>query len=404
MLGGMSVEVRSCTSEEELVEAFRTVEVAFGEEPSEADIERSKKTMPVDRALVAVEDGRFVGVAAAWPFSMTVPGGELPCPGVTWVGVLPTHRRRGVLTAMMRFQLDDIHARGEPLAALWASESLIYGRFGYGIAAPVHELDAVKSRFAFRDDPGPVGSLRMVTREEAAELVPPVYERIRAQRGGMLSRSTTWWWESRLYVGPGPPGTGQRFFVVYEQDGEPEGYAFYRLRNKWENGTPQGSVMVVEALGATPTATRELWRFLFGIDLTERVESNIVDPASGLWLGVADPRRLGIKLGDGVWLRLVDVEAALAARSWASDDSLVLEVRDAFCPWNEGRYRTGEGRVDAEPDLVLSAADLASAYLGGVDVFALAAAGRVEERTSGAVARADALFRTSLPPFCPEVF
>jgi len=405
----MAVAIRPCADEDELAEAYRTVQAVFGEDSNEGDLERAKATMPVDRALVAVDGGRFVGVAAAVPYSVTIPGGELPCPGVTWVGVLPTHRRRGVLTAMMRFQLDDIHERGEPLAALWASESLIYGRFGYGISAPIHELDAFKSRFAFRDDPGPVGSLRMVTREEAAELFPPVYERLRAQRAGMLSRSQTWWWEQRLYVGPGPPGTGPRSFVVYERDGRPEGYAFYRIRNKWDEGAPQGSVAVVEALGETPTATRELWRYLFSIDLTERVEAQILDPASGLWLGVADPRRLRIKLGDGLWLRLVDVEAALRARSWASDDSLVLEVHDSFCPWNEGRYRTGEGRVDAQqkdapPDLVLSAADLASAYLGGVDVFALAAAGRIEERTAGAVARADALFRTSLPPFCPEVF
>jgi predicted acetyltransferase len=304
----------------------------------------------------------------------------------------------------MRFQLDDIHARGEPLAALWASESLIYGRFGYGMSAPAYQMNAFKSRFALRDDPGPSGSLRLVTREEAAELFPPVYERIRAQRAGMLSRTKTWWWEQQLYVGAGRPGTGPKFFVVYESDGRPEGYAFYRIRDKWDDGVPQNSVVVIEALGETPTATRELWRYLFNIDLTEYVTAHILDPASGLWLGVTDPRRLRLTLGDGLWLRLVDVDAALRARSWPSDNSLVLEVRDAFCPWNDGRYRTGEGRVEAEPDIVLSAADLGSAYLGGVDVFALAAAGRIEERTAGAVARADALFRTALPPFCPEVF
>lgn len=400
----MTVEIRPCADEGELVDAFRIVYATFGEGAEDADIERAKATMPVDRALVAVDGGRIVGVAAAWPCAMTVPGGELPCPGVTWVGVLPTHRRQGVLTALMRFQLDDLHERGEPLAALWASESLIYGRYGYGISAPVYELDALRSHFAFRDDPGPVGSLRIVTREEAAELFPPVYERIRARRTGLLSRSKTWWWEQRLYVGPGPPGMGPRFFVVYEHDGRPEGYAFYRVREKWDKGVPQGSVVVIEALGETAAATREVWRYLFGIDLIERVEAQMLDPASGLWLGVADPRRLRLKLGDGLWLRLVDVEAALGARSWASDDSLVLGVRDSFCPWNEGRYRTGEGRVDGEPDLVLAAADLASAYLGGVDMYALAAAGRIEERTTGAVARADTLFRTPLPPFCPEEF
>jgi predicted acetyltransferase len=401
----MPVEVRRCSDEDELVSLLTTLYAVFGDAPHEDDAERAKATMPVDRAVVALEDGRVVGVAGAWQFSITVPGGaELACGGVTWVVVVPTHRRRGVLRQMMRFQLDDLHERGEPLAALWASESLIYGRFGYGMSAPVHELKAFKSRFAFRDDPGPTGSLRMVTREEALELFPLVYERVRAARAGMLSRTPVWWREMSLHTRPGPSGTGPRAYVVYERDGHPEGYAIYRLRNKWEEGTPQGTVLVVEALGESPTATRELWRFLFNVDLTERVEAPFLDPAPALWLGVADPRRLQLGLQDGLWLRLVDVDAALRARSWARDDAVVLEVRDAFCPWNDGRYRTGEGRVDAEPDLVLDAADLASAYLGGVDVYALAAAGRVEERTAGAVARADALFRTPLPPFCPEVF
>ena len=400
----MPVDIRPCGDEDELVRALRTVTAAFGEEPSDADVERAKTTMPVDRVHVAVEGGRLVGVTAAWPFSITVPGGELPCPGVTWVGVLPTHRRRGVATALMRAQIDDFRERGEPLAALWASESLIYERFGYGLAAPIYKLNATKARFAFRDDPGRVGAVRMVTREEASELFPPVYERVRARRAGMLSRSKVWWWESRLYVGPGPTGSGPRFFVVYEREGRSEGYAIYRQRSKWEHEIPEGSVLVVEAVGETLTATRELWRFLFEIDLTERVEAEMIDPAGGLFLAVADPRRLQLTLSDGLWLRLVDVGAALVARSWAADDSVVLEVHDRFCPWNDGRYRTGEGRIDEEPDIVLSAADLAAAYLGGIDVHALAAAGRVEERSEGAVARAAALFRTPLPPFCPETF
>jgi predicted acetyltransferase len=360
--------------------------------------------MPVDRVHVAVERGRFVGVAAAYAFSMTIPGGELPAGGVTWVAVLPTHRRQGVATGLMRHQLDDLRDRGEPLAILWAAESLIYGRFGYGIAAPVHELKALKSRFAFRDDPGPVGSTRLVSRDEAAELFPPVYERVRTTRPGMLSRSPAYWYEHRLYSGPGPAGTSPRFFVVYELDGVPEGYATYRLRDKWDDGMPNGAVIVVEALGTSLVATREIWRYLFGIDLREHVECNFLDPALTLYLGVADPRPLRVRLTDGLWLRLVDLAAALRARAWGADDSLVLEVRDVFCPWNEGRYRTDGTRCDADPDLVLAAGDLASAYLGGVDVHALAAAGRIEERKSGAVARAAAMFRTPLPPYCPEVF
>jgi predicted acetyltransferase len=400
----MPIDVRACTDEEQLISSLRTVEAAFGGEPEHADIERAKKTMPVDRALIAWDGETIAGTAASFPFSMTIPGGELPCAGVTWVGVLPTHRRRGALRAMMRFQFDDFRKRGEPIAALWASESVIYGRFGYGIAAPVHEMKAFKTNFAFRDDPEPVGSVRIITRDEARQLYPPVYERVRARRAGMIARDDNWWWEVRLGIWPGPAGAGQRIYVVYERDGAAEGYAFYRVRQKWEESVPQGTVHAIEVTGETHAATRELWRFLFSIDLTTRVESDIVDPAAGLWLGVADPRRLRLGLSDGVWIRLVDVEAALAARTWPRDDGLVVEVRDELCEWNDGRYRLGEGRVDSKPDLVLSVADLGSLYLGGVSAYDLAHAGRLDERTDGAVARAEALFRTALPPFCPEVF
>ncbi|MDP9260597.1 MAG: GNAT family N-acetyltransferase [Actinomycetota bacterium] len=400
----MAIEFRKTADEDEVVEAFRTIMVAFGEDVEERDVERARKTMPADRVHVAVDDGKFVGVAAAYEFALTIPGGEVPAAGVTWVAVLPTHRRQGVATGLMRHQFDEFRERGEPLAILWSAEAPIYGRFGYGIAAPVHDMNAQKAGFAFRDDPGLVGATRLVTRDEATELFPPVYERVRTTRPGMLSRSTVHWYEERLYDGPGPPGTSPRFFVVFELDGVPEGYATYRPRDKWDDGIPNGAVFVVEALGASLVATREIWRYLFGIDLRERVECHYLDPALTLYLGVLDPRRLRLKLSDGLWLRFVDLEAALRARAWGADDSLVLEVRDTFCPWNDGRYRTDGTKSDADADLVLTAADLASAYLGGIDVSALAAAGRVAEQTPGAVARAAAMFRTPLPPFCPEVF
>jgi predicted acetyltransferase len=217
----------------------------------------------------------------------------------------------------------------------------------------------------------------------------------------MPARSETWWNEFRL-PDHHPPGLGPRFYALYE-DG---GYAIYRVKSEWEHGIPNATVVVVEALGATGEAEREVWRFLFSLDLATTVESELVDPSAPLFLGTRDPRRLRISLNDGLWLRLVDVDAALRARSWGSDESVVVEVRDAFCSWNDGRYRLGAdaGRCDDEPELSLDACDLASVYLGGVDVQALAAAGFVEELREGALARAARLLATPRPPFCPQIF
>ena len=385
------------------------LEAAFGSslEHEEDVLRAARATMPLDRVLTGWDGGRVVAFAAAWPFRITVPGGgELPCGGVTWVAVHPTHRRRGLARELMRRQLDDLHARGEPLAALWASESLIYGRFGYGMAAPVNTLDADRASFAFRDDPGPAGSIRLITKDEALKVLPPLYERIRVSRPGMLARTDVWWREQRLQEFWTPPGAGTRFYAVLSLDGADEGYAVYRHDGKWDGDFPAGTVNVAEALATSLRATQEIWRFLFSIDLTTKVRSGRLDPAAPLFLGVHDPRRLRMGIHDGLWLRLIDVDAALRARSWNGEDSLVTEVRDAFCPWNEGRHRLGAeaGGTEDEPDLALDVADLASLYLGGIDATRLHAAGRIEERTPGAVWRAAALLRTPLPPYCPEVF
>lgn len=403
----MSLEYRSPT-EDEFAIVLRAAAAAFGDEPKEDDIERQRRLMPVDRVLAAWSDGRPVGVTASYPFDVTIPGGQAPAAGVTWVGVLPSHRRRGVLRELMRLQLDDVHERGEPLAILWASESVIYGRFGYGMAAPATELDAERSFFALRNDPGPRGSVRLVTADEAAELFPPIYERIRGERPGMLSRTEDAWRHSRL-ADPEQwrEGAGPKFYALLELDAESAGYALYRISSKWENGTPTGEVRIVEALATTPDATAELWRFLFGIDLVTRVKSwGATDPAWPLFLMVTDPRRLHVSVSDGLWLRLVDLEAALRARTFQGEQQIVLEVADEMLPRNAGRWSVGPepGRIEAKADVALDVADLASAYLGAFSFEQLAAAGRARELRPGGLARATALFATPLPPWCPEGF
>ena len=282
---------------------------------------------------------------------MTIPGGVAPCAGITWVGVMPSHRRRGVLTELMRQQLDDLRERGEPLAALWASEPVIYGRFGYGIAAPAAAMEAEHAGFAFRDDPGPTGRARLLTKDEARELFPPIYERARVQRNGMLSRSDARWDGRVEDPEHWRDGASPKYYVLIELDGQGEAFAMYRVKSKWERGMSQSELVLVDAIATSTEATRELWRYLFGVDLIAKVSLWNYDPATPLFLMVKDARRLQLKLGDGIWLRLVDVGEALRRRSYAGDDSVVLEVTDEFCSWNEGRYRAGEtpGRPRTRP-------------------------------------------------------
>jgi predicted acetyltransferase len=394
-------------SDEERADVLRTTFAAFGEEMKDDDLERSRRLMPLDRVLAAWDGERPVGVAASYPFELTVPGGVAQAAGVSWVGVLPSHRRRGVLRELMLRQLADVHERGEPLAILWASEAAIYGRFGYGIASPETSIDAERSAFALRDDPGPRGSVRLVTAAEAAEHFPPICESRRKELPGLLARSEDWW-RHRMLADPEHwrEGASPRYYAVLEVDGTPAGYALYRVKTKWDEGTPQGELRVAEAFATSPEATAELWRFLFGVDLVTRVKAWAIDPAWPLFLMVTDPRRLHISTSEGLWLCFVDLDAALRARRFNDGDEAVLEIEDTVLPRNAGRYVIGPepGRTDAEADVALHVSDLASAYLGAFSFERLAAARRARELRPGGLARATALFATPIPPHCPEGF
>lgn len=401
----MRIEIRN-PAEAELRKAMKAAEAAFGDEQKEEDLDRHEKVMRPDRFLVAYDGAIPVGTTASVPFELTVPGGRLAAGGVTWVGVVPSHRRRGILTQMMKRQLQDLHERGEPLAILWASEAAIYGRFGYGISAPTVQLDADRSRFSLRDDPGPQGAVRLIDREEAAKLLPPIYDAVRRQVPGYTSREDLLW---DLYRLADPEhwrrGGGPKFFAVLEFDGEPVGYTLYRIKSDWEEGFSKSHVRVLETCATSAVAERELWRFLFGIDLVVRIQGRH-DPGSPLFLMVVDPRSLMLRVSEGLWLRVIDLESALTGRTYAADDSVVLEVRDELCPWNAGRWKMGSdvGRTDDDAELELDIADLATAYLGAFDFERLAAAQRVRELKPGALRRATDLFRTPRPPYCPEDF
>lgn len=391
---------------------YEAAELAFGEAVRDDDFALWTRTFEADRAIGAYDGERIVGTAGILGFELTVPGGMLPAAGVTIVGVQPTHRRRGILRRMMRLQLDAIHARGEPLAILWASEGSIYQRFGYGLAALRAGINIERDRSVYRLPHVAAGTMRFVDVDEGTRLFPAIYERERAIRPGFFDRSPEFW-EAEFFPDPEHwrRGASAAFHIVHETGGEPDGYARYRIRDEWETAGSKSALIVVELMATNPSARLDLWRYLFDVDLMARIEAWNLAVDDPLQLVVAEPRRLRMDIGDALWLRVVDVPAALAGRRYRSDGRLVLEVADEFCPWNDGRWslQVAGGIPGAEPgtsaaDVACDVTDLGAAYLGAFSFAQLAEAGRVRELEPGGVARADGLFRTDRAPWCPRVF
>jgi predicted acetyltransferase len=377
--------------------------------PDEESAERFAANLPFDRMHAAFDGDRIVGGAGAYPFELTVPGGTVGCGGVTVVGVLPTHRRRGVLTAMMRAQLEDIRDRGEPLAALWASEEVIYRRFGYGLASLSCEMGLASGYAGLREPPDERASVRLVALDEARDVIAPVYDRVRARTPGMYTRTETWW-DTRPLSDPPErrQGGGEKNVLVVELDGEAAGYALYRVHTKFESGASVGHVDVIEAMADGPVATRELWRVLLDMDWKATLKGYLLPIDHPLLHQLRYPRRMKLRVGDGLWVRLVDVGAALSARAYGGDGPLVLEVTDAFLPENAGRWRIGGGaaeRTEDRADLALDVGALGAVYLGGFTFGELVRAGVATELREGAAAVADATFLSRGPkPWCPEIF
>src|SRR6266511_3390401 len=328
----MSVRVEPCRDHEQLAAALNAISHYFGHHNTVEDAERFANWIDVERMHAAWDGVGIVGGAGAFTYELSVPGGRtVPSAGVTVVGVQPSHRRRGILTAMMREQLEDVRARGESVAWLWASESTIYTRFGYGLASLVGDVDLPRERTAFARALTPRGTIRAVETDEALELFPPIHEAVLRERPGVFRRTRAWWETRRLVDNPAwrQPGQGPLHRMVLELDGEPAAYALYRIAASFEGFVSTGSVTVTEALGATPEALAEMWRWLLEMDWTASIKASLLPLDHPLFLLLAEPRRLRCRVGDGVWVRLVDVGAALSARAYATDEPLVLDVRDA---------------------------------------------------------------------------
>jgi predicted acetyltransferase len=409
----MDYEIRPVTLDE-YPKFARTVGFAFGESVSDEEIAEWLKTTELTRTVAVFDEDAIVGTTDSLAFEMTVPGLQtLPAAGVTAVSVLPTHRRQGLLTAMMRYQINDVRERGEPLAILQASESLIYGRFGYGLATTQATYEIDPRYAAFSTCLGEDGRLRLIDRSAAASILPDVYERYRRRQPGALTRSTPWW--DRHLSDPlhHRRGASERYYVVHENgSGEVDGYASYRIKENWEHGFPQNRLMLLQLIPNNAAAYAALWRFCLGVDLVATLEADNFPVEEPLRWMLKDPRRFRLtEAGDFLWVRLVDIAAALAGRSYATEGRIVFEVEDEFCPENSGRYllegsASGSAcsRTEVQADLRLSVADLGATYLGGVGFTTLARAARVDEQTSGALQRADAMFVCEPQAWCCTPF
>jgi predicted acetyltransferase len=374
-----------------------------------------------DRTLAAFDGGTIVGGAGAFSFRMRVPGAMAAVAGVSLVAVFPSHRRQGILSALMRRQLADVNERGEAVAALFASESGIYGRYGYGRASwhAAYRLSRGEGALAPGAPADPGLRLRIAEPLSVRAELARVYDRALAKRPGLYARTAPWWDRllTDLHSDGGTPG--QPRCLLAEDDSGPRGYAVFTSRERWDEDAvlPEGVLEVSEAIATDPAATAALWRNLLSRDLTGEFHARMRPVDDPLLYLLADPRRVRSLVSDGLWIRLTDVSSALALRHYACPVDVVIEVTDQLCPHNAGRWRlaaTAQAapgsfratceRTTARADVLLPVQALGAAYLGGTKLGAIADAGLATEATQGSLAALSTALSWEPAPWCPMIF
>ena len=396
-----------------LAELTRVAHVAFGDTFKPERLEDEQLVVEYDRMIGVADGSDLVASAGVYSFDLTLPGnGIVPMAGVTWVSCLPSHRRQGILTQMMRHQLDDIASRGECLAGLGASEAVIYNQFGYGVASQFVSAKIRRSHARLRSGSSARGRMRIVWEDERPKVLAPIFDEWRRQRPGAVNRTEARWeliLRDREYE---RHGASSWFFGVHEDEsGRPDGYVGYRTKGPDDD---YRTVLVEELVAVDPEVELALWEFAFGVDLMDTVEVRVDPVDSQLPWRLADQRAYEYTLvHDHLWLRVMDAEAALSARTYSTEDSLVLEVVDPFRPDGAaaGRFRvtggpdgaTCEREKSASADITVPVEALGSAYMGTVRWTTLAAARRVDGSIE-ALRRADAMFASTPMPFCNTDF
>lgn len=389
---------------------------AFGTHPDPERIEARRPILGTGLSVGALDDGDWVGGASALVDDVVLPGGStLPAALVTMVGVLPTHRRRGVLRGLMERQLDAAAAKGLPLAALLSSESVIYGRFGYGPATWSAHLEIDTAAAAFDEQPAAPGGLHMVPKGEALEPLHDSYARCLRDRAGGVGRDRAFWQQILADPKHDRRGASQLFVMVHHDEaGTPDGAVTYRLRLDFDpvHNLADGTATIIDLFAASPEVEAVLWRAMLDVDLVQRVEARSRPLDDPIRWRLVEPRQLRTTgVTDWLWVRILDVAAALSARTYEATGTLVVEVDDPVRPSVAGRYllaaEAGHATcvpTDADPEVRLPVASLGSLLLGGVAASSLAAAHRLDAVDATTLQRADALFHTVRAPHCSTDF
>ena len=407
----MAITVRPLGVDDTSWQRFSRIDaLAFYSDDREPAPQHDSGVLEYDRALVAYDEDQAVGCASAYSLDLSVPGGSVPTAGVTWVGVVPTARRRGAMTALMRGLHDQVEAAGrEPLLALWASQGALYQRFGYGVASFSY-IATVPHHLRLAH--APHGRLDVEQLETSAdrEVTRAVYDRVRAVRPGMPHVSDVWY--DRNVADPKDDRDGSsamRTLVAIDSEG-PQGYARVRYQHDWSQGFGDGTVRVIEMVCATPEAAATLYELMLGSDIMRRTRLWNLPEDDPLLTWLDDPKQLELRRRDQLYLRLARVDG-LALRRYPVPVDAVIAVRDAFQPANEGRWElAGDAsaatctRTTRDPDVTVDVSVLGATYLGSCSWGRLALAGQVEEHRSGAVAALDAAFRWPTAGWCPFVF
>ncbi len=377
--------------------------------------------LELGRTLAAFDGDTIVGGTGVFSFRMRVPGAMAPVAGVSLVAVLPSHRRQGILSALMRRQLADVSERGEAMAVLFASESGIYGRYGYGRASwhAAYRLERGEGALAPGAPADPGLRLRVAEPLSARAELAKVYDLALAERPGLYARTEPWW--DRLLTDlHSEDGASQQIrCVLAEDDSGPRAYAVFTSTERWDEdaGLPRGVLEVSEAIATDPAATAALWDNLLSRDLVSEFHARMRPVDDPLLYLLADPRRIRSVVSDGLWVRLVDVGRALAQRHYASPVDVVIEVADELCPHNAGRWRLAAQvgvapagfratceRTTATADVVLPVWAVGAAYLGGTGLKAMATAGLITEVTPGSLAALSTAMSWEPAPWCPMTF